>query len=69
MVERADLDYGAEPVRKAVEGAITRYGIDKVLAIASVDGTLAVGGAIPAIKTADGNLTIRPTVSPSSLAR
>ena len=56
IVERADLDYAAEPARKAVEDAITRYGIENILAVASVDGTMAVGGAIPAIKTAGGNL-------------
>lgn len=56
IVERAGLGYQGEPARKAVEDAITRYGIDKILAVASVDGTMAVGGAVPAIKTAGGNL-------------
>ena len=56
IIERADLDYAAEPARKAVEDAITRYGIENILAIGSVDGTMAVGGAIPAIKTAGGNV-------------
>jgi ABC-type sugar transport system substrate-binding protein len=52
IVERANLGYQGEKARKAVEDAITRYGANNVLAIGSVDGTMAVGGAIPALKTA-----------------
>ena len=47
IVERAGLGYQGEPARKAVEDAITRYGVDKILAVASVDGTMAVGGGCP----------------------
>ncbi len=56
IIERANLGYQAEPARTAVGDAITRYGIDKILAIGSVDGTMAVGGAIPAIQAAGGNV-------------
>jgi len=52
IVERANLGYQGEPARKAVEDAITRYGANKILAVASVDGTMGVGGAIPALKAA-----------------
>jgi ABC-type sugar transport system substrate-binding protein len=52
IVERANLEYQGAPARKAVEDAITRYGAANVLAVGSVDGTMAVGGAIPALKTA-----------------
>jgi ABC-type sugar transport system substrate-binding protein len=52
IVERANLGYQASPARKAVEDAITSSGVANVLAVGSVDGTMAVGGAIPALKTA-----------------
>jgi ABC-type sugar transport system substrate-binding protein len=52
IVERADLGYQAEPARKAVEDAITRYGAENILAVSSVDGTMAVGGTIPALQAA-----------------
>jgi ABC-type sugar transport system substrate-binding protein len=51
LVERANLDYQGAPARKAVEDAITRYGAKNILAVGSVDGTMAVGGTIPALKT------------------
>lgn len=56
IVERANLGYQADPALKAVQDAITRYGVDKILAIGSVDGTMAVGGAIPALQAAGANL-------------
>ena len=52
IVERAELGYQGEPARRAVEDAISRYGAENMLAVASVDGTMAVGGAIPALTTA-----------------
>jgi ABC-type sugar transport system substrate-binding protein len=52
IVERANLGYQASPARKAVEDAITSNGAANVLAVGSVDGTMAVGGALPALKTA-----------------
>jgi ABC-type sugar transport system substrate-binding protein len=51
IVERANLDYEGEKARKAVDDQITRVGKDNMLAIGSVDGTMAVGGALPALKT------------------
>jgi ABC-type sugar transport system substrate-binding protein len=52
VIERANLGYQGEKARKAVDDLITRYGEDNVLGIGSVDGTMAVGGAIGALKTA-----------------
>ena len=51
LAERAGLGYQGEPARGAVADALTSAGKDKVLGIGSVDGTMAVGGAIPALKT------------------
>lgn len=51
ILERADLGYAGEPARGAVADAITSAGAANILAIGSVDGTMAVGGAIPALKT------------------
>lgn len=52
IVERADLGYQGEPARAAVSDAITSFGAENILAVGSVDGTMAVGGAIPALKSA-----------------
>jgi ABC-type sugar transport system substrate-binding protein len=52
IVERANLEYKASPALKAVADAITSNGVSNILAVGSVDGTMAVGGAIPALKTA-----------------
>jgi ABC-type sugar transport system substrate-binding protein len=51
IAERAGLDYEGEKARKAVDDQITRVGKENMLGIGSVDGTMAVGGAIPALKT------------------
>lgn len=51
ILEQADLGYQAEPARTAVADAITSVGAENLLAVGSVDGTMAVGGAIPALKT------------------
>jgi ABC-type sugar transport system substrate-binding protein len=51
IVERADLGYAGEPARGAVADAMTSVGAENILAVGSVDGTMAVGGAIPALKT------------------
>ncbi len=51
IVERADLGYQGEPARAAVSDAITSAGAANILAVGSVDGTMAVGGAIPALKS------------------
>ncbi|MFV0253824.1 MAG: sugar ABC transporter substrate-binding protein [Beutenbergiaceae bacterium] len=48
---RADLGYQGEPARGAVADQITADGADNILGVGSVDGTMAVGGAIPALKT------------------
>ena len=51
IVERADLGYQGEPARGAVADEITKSGAENILAVGSVDGTMAVGGAIPALKS------------------
>lgn len=51
LVERADLGYAGEPARGAVTDAITSAGAENILGVGSVDGTMAVGGAIPALTT------------------
>lgn len=65
IVERANLDYEGEKARRAVEDAVTRYGRDQVLAVGSVDGTMAVGGAIPALKTGGATVAVG---SPNNVA-
>lgn len=39
--------------RKAVDDIISREGADKILGIASIDGTMGIGGAVPAFKGQD----------------
>lgn len=39
-----------EKGRKAVDDAISKNGADKIIGIVSIDGTMAVGGAVPALK-------------------
>lgn len=39
--------------RKAVDDIISREGPDKILGIASIDGTMGIGGAVPAFKAQD----------------
>lgn len=57
ILERADLGYKGEPARGAVADAMTSAGAKKILgvgsvgSVGSVDGMMAVGGAIPALKT------------------
>jgi ABC-type sugar transport system substrate-binding protein len=52
VVVRADLGYQGEPARAAVSDAVTSFGAENILAVGSVDGTMSVGGAIPALKSA-----------------
>lgn len=39
--------------RKVVDDIISREGADKILGIASIDGTMGIGGAVPAFKAQD----------------
>lgn len=50
-VEIREAGCDGEKARVAVDDIVSRHGQDKVLAVASVDGTMAVGGAIPALKS------------------
>lgn len=49
-IETREAGCDGGQARKAVDDLISRYGADKVLAIASIDGTMAVGGAVPALQ-------------------
>jgi len=51
VTEEAGCDGGK--ARNAVDDIISRYGSDQVLAVASIDGTMAVGGAVSALDTRD----------------
>lgn len=51
VTQEAECD--GEKARKIVDDTITKYGADKILGVMSIDGTAAVGGAIPALKAAD----------------
>lgn len=47
-----EAGYSGGDARKAVTDIISRYGPKQIRAIASVDGTMAVGGAVPALQAA-----------------
>lgn len=47
-VETREAGCDGSKARKAVDDLIARYGKDKILAVASIDGTMGIGGAIPA---------------------
>jgi ABC-type sugar transport system substrate-binding protein len=48
VAQEAECD--GEKGRKIVDDAISKYGVDKLLGIMTIDGTAAIGGAIPALK-------------------
>jgi ribose transport system substrate-binding protein len=50
VVQEAECD--GEKGRKIVDDAISKYGVDKILGVMAIDGTAAIGGAIPALKAA-----------------
>jgi ribose transport system substrate-binding protein len=52
VTQEAECD--GEKARKITDDAISKYGIDKVLGVMAIDGTAAIGGAIPALKAAGG---------------
>jgi ribose transport system substrate-binding protein len=47
-IETREAGCDGSKARKAVDDIISRYGKDKILAVASIDGTMGIGGAIPA---------------------
>jgi ribose transport system substrate-binding protein len=49
--QEAECD--GEKARKIVDDAITKYGAEKLLMVLAIDGTAAIGGAIPALKAAE----------------
>lgn len=49
-IETREAGCDGGEARKAVDDLISRYGQDKILAVASIDGTMGVGGAVPAFQ-------------------
>jgi ribose transport system substrate-binding protein len=47
-IETREAGCDGSKARKAVDDLISRYGKEKILAVASIDGTMGIGGAIPA---------------------
>ncbi|MBX6324142.1 MAG: substrate-binding domain-containing protein [Rhodospirillaceae bacterium] len=47
-IETREAGCDGSKARKAVDDLIARYGKERILAVASIDGTMGVGGAIPA---------------------
>jgi ABC-type sugar transport system substrate-binding protein len=56
VIETREAGCDGGKARQAVDDIISRYGPEKILAVASVDGTMGVGGAVPALQ-AQGLLT------------
>ncbi|WP_027132913.1 sugar ABC transporter substrate-binding protein [Geminicoccus roseus] len=48
QVEVREAGCDGSKARKAVDDLIARYGKEQILAVASIDGTMGIGGAIPA---------------------
>ncbi|OCP19363.1 MULTISPECIES: sugar ABC transporter substrate-binding protein [unclassified Ensifer] len=47
-IETREAGCDGSKARKAVDDLISRYGKEKILAVASIDGTMGIGGALPA---------------------
>jgi ABC-type sugar transport system substrate-binding protein len=47
-IETREAGCDGSKARKAVDDLISRYGKDNILAVASIDGTMGIGGALPA---------------------
>jgi ABC-type sugar transport system substrate-binding protein len=54
-IETREAGCDGGKARQAVDDIMSRYGPDSILAIASIDGTMGVGGAVPALQ-AQGRL-------------
>ena len=52
-IESHEAGCDGSKARKVVDDMISRYGKDKILAVASIDGTMGIGGAIPAFGAQD----------------
>jgi ABC-type sugar transport system substrate-binding protein len=52
-IETREAGCDGSKARKAVDDLISRYGKEKILAVASIDGTMGIGGAIPAFAAQD----------------
>ena len=50
VIETREAGCDGGEARKAVDDIISRYGEDQILAVASIDGTMGVGGAVPAFQ-------------------
>ncbi|MDR3069550.1 MAG: sugar ABC transporter substrate-binding protein [Propionibacteriaceae bacterium] len=59
VIQEAECD--GEKGRTITDDAISKYGIDRILGIMTIDGTAAVGGAIPALKAEEA---IYPNTDP-----
>ncbi|MFN8561154.1 MAG: hypothetical protein U0703_05910 [Anaerolineae bacterium] len=49
-IETREAGCDGAAARRAVDDLITRYGPENVVAVASIDGTMGIGGAIPAFE-------------------
>ena len=52
-IETREAGCDGGEARRAVDDIISRYGGENVLAVASIDGTMGVGGAVPAFQAQD----------------
>lgn len=48
VIEEREAGCDGAEARKAVDDIIARYGPEEILAVASIDGTMGIGGAVPA---------------------
>lgn len=52
-IETREAGCDGGKARQAVDDIMSRYGSENILAIASIDGTMGVGGAVPALQAQD----------------
>ena len=50
IIETREAGCDGSKAREAVDDLISRYGPENILAVASIDGTMGVGGAVPALQ-------------------
>jgi ribose transport system substrate-binding protein len=50
VIETREAGCDGGKARQAVDDIVSRYGPEKILAVASIDGTMGVGGAVPALQ-------------------
>jgi ribose transport system substrate-binding protein len=64
IIEEREAGCDGSKARKAVDDIIARYGPDQILAVASIDGTMGIGGATPALEAAG---IFYPTTDPKHI--